>query len=74
MPATTTSTPTQATTASSKTLALLDSTGKPFTASLNRLTASVTIAQGDLVVAIPLGDTFLTSLLARKATAAKVWA
>jgi hypothetical protein len=74
MTPTATSNATQATTGPTKTLTLLDSTGQPFTAVLNRLTASVTIAQGDLVVSIPLSDPFLAGLLARKAMARKVWA
>jgi hypothetical protein len=74
MPATTTSNATQATTASSKTLTLLDGTGQPFTAALDRPTATVTIAQGDFMASIPLSDPFLAGLLARKATTRKVWA
>jgi hypothetical protein len=71
----TTSNATQATTASSKTLDdLLDSTGEPFTAALNRLTGTVTITQGDFMASIPLSDPFLAGLLARKATTRKVWA
>jgi hypothetical protein len=74
MTPTTNNNPTQATTGATKTLTLLDSAGQPFTAALNRCTATVTITQGDLVVSISLSDQFLTSLLARKAVALKVWA
>jgi hypothetical protein len=74
MTPTATSNATQATTASSKTLALLDSEGQLFTAALNRLTATVMLEQGDFMASIPLSDPFLTLLLANKAIERKIWA
>jgi hypothetical protein len=74
MTPTTNSNATPATTASSKTITLLDDTGQPFTAALNRLTGTVTIEQGGFMASIPLSDPFLTSLLANKTKDVKVWA